>query len=163
MSGSHTVVAGDTLSGIAKKYELKLDDLVKWNKIQDPALIRVGQQIELSGHEAPAPPPPPPAPAPDPAGEAYKVAPGDTFSEIGQKYGVDYKLIMKVNGYEDPTKLPAGATITIPYRTHVVKAGDTFSEIGQKFGVPYQSVMKLNGYEDPTKLPIGVTLSIPFS
>lgn len=152
MSGSHTVVAGDTLSGIAKKYGLQLDDLVKWNDIEDPALIKVGQKIELSAHDE----------APAPNGEEYKVAAGDTFSEIGQKYGVDYKLIMETNGYDDPTKLPAGATITIPYRSHVVESGDTFSEIGQKFGVKYQDVMKLNGYEDPTKLPVGVTLSIPF-
>jgi LysM repeat protein len=158
MSGSHTVVAGDTLSGIAKKYGLRLDDLVKWNKIENPALIKVGQKIELSGHEE-APPPPPPAVG----GEEYKVAAGDTFSVIGQRYGVDYKLIMEANGYDDPTKLPAGATITIPYRTYVVKAGDTFSAIGQQHGVAYQDVMKLNGYEDPTKLPVGVTLSIPFS
>lgn len=161
MSGSHTVVAGDTLSGIAKKYGLRLDDLVRWNKIKDPALIIVGQQIELSGHdEAPVPTP---RPTPPPSGETYTVASGDTFSEIGQKYGVDYKLIMKVNGYDDPTKLPAGATITIPYRTHEVVSGDTFFAIGKKYGVDHSEVMKLNGYEDPTKLPVGVTLSIPFS
>lgn len=153
MSGSHTVVAGDTLSTIAKKYGLRLDDLVKWNAIENPDKIVVGQKLELSGHDDTS----------APSGEAYSVASGDTFSEIGQKFGVDYTLIMKANGYDDPTKLRAGSTITIPYRTPVVKAGDTFSAIGQKYGVAYQGVMKLNGYDDPTKLPVGVTLTIPFS
>ncbi|MGH8774890.1 MAG: LysM peptidoglycan-binding domain-containing protein [Jiangellaceae bacterium] len=153
MSGSHTVVAGDTLSGIAKQYGLELDDLVTWNKIKDPSLIVVGQKIELSGHDE----------APTPSGEAYTVASGDTFSEIGQMYGVDYKVIMKANGYDDPTKLQAGATITIPYRSHVVVAGDTLSEIGQKYGVDYKAVMELNGYDDPAKLPVDAKLVIPFS
>jgi LysM repeat protein len=153
MSGSHTVVAGDTLFGIAKKYGLKLDDLVAWNDIEDAAKIKVGQKIALSGHDA--------VPAPN-GGVEYTVAAGDTFSQIGENFGVPYALIMEVNGYEDAKKLLAGSKITIPFRSHKVAAGDTFSAIGQKYGVPYQDVMKLNGYDDPTKLPVGVTLSIPF-
>ena len=152
MTGTYTVVAGDTLSQIAEKLKIPMDSLVKWNDIKDPSRITVGQVLKLSsgGDEAVA-------------GEPYEVKPGDTFSAIGKKFGVDYNAIMKVNGYEDPTKLLAGSTITIPYRMHTVVAGDTFSELGQKFGVPYQSIMKHNGYEDPTKLRVGAELKIPFS
>lgn len=152
MSGSHTVVAGETLGAIAKKYGIPVADLATWNKLDNPNLIKVGQKLVLADPDAPVL-----------DGEKYKVAAGDTFSEIGQKFGVDYKEIMKVNGYEDPTKLLAGSTITIPYRTYKVAAGDTFSAIGQKFGVPYEKIMKHNGYEDPTKLLAGSTITIPFA
>lgn len=152
MSKTHTVKAGDTLSEIAQKYGLSVKDLVKWNDIENPHDIKVGQQIRLSDGGAA-----------NSDGEQYTVKSGDTFSEIGQKFGVAYKVIMDVNGYEDPTKLLAGSTITIPYRTHDVKSGDTFSAIGQKYDVPFKKIMKMNGYDDPTKLPVGVTLNIPFS
>lgn len=162
MSGSHTVVAGDTLSGIAKKYGLSVDKLAKWNDIDNPALIKIGQKIELSDHGgSDSKPVPPPTPAPT-DGLEYKVESGDTFSEIGQKFGVPYKEIMEVNGYEDPTKLIAGSTITIPYKTYKVVSGDTFSAIGKKFQVMYEEVMLINGYEDPTKLIAGSTIKIPF-
>ena len=52
MSGAHIVAAGETLGGIAAKYELALADLVKWNNITNPDVVSVGQKIELSGHEA---------------------------------------------------------------------------------------------------------------
>ncbi len=151
MTGTYTVVAGDTLSQIAEKLKLPMDSLVKWNDIKDPSLVRVGQVLQLYGADEAV------------AGEQYQVKSGDTFSEIGKKFGVDYNVIMKANGYEDPTKLLAGSTITIPYRTHKVVSGDTFSALGQKYGVPYESIMKHNGYEDPTKLGVGAELQIPFS
>ncbi len=49
MSGAHIVASGDTLGAIAKKYDLTVEDLVKWNKIKDPNQIAVGQKIERSG------------------------------------------------------------------------------------------------------------------
>lgn len=44
----HTVKSGDTLWGISKANGVSVDDLVKWNGIQNPDLIHVGQQIKLS-------------------------------------------------------------------------------------------------------------------
>jgi len=153
MSGTtYTVVAGDTLSQIAERLKIPMDSLVKWNDIKDPALITVGQALKLSGGEDEGV-----------SGEPYEVKPGDTFSAIGKTFGIDFNVIMRANGYEDPTKLLAGSTITIPYRTHTVVSGDTFSELGQQYGVPYQSIMKHNGYEDPTKLGVGARLEIPFA
>ena len=41
----HTVKSGDTLSALAVKYKVKVDDLVKWNRIADPDKIVVGQRL----------------------------------------------------------------------------------------------------------------------
>ena len=43
----YVVVAGDTLTAIAQKNNVSLADLMRWNNIQDPNLIRVGQQLIL--------------------------------------------------------------------------------------------------------------------
>ena len=42
----HTVVAGETLSGIAQKYEVTIDDLRSWNSLSaEESTIRVGQEL----------------------------------------------------------------------------------------------------------------------
>jgi len=43
----YVVVAVDTLTAIAQKNNVSLADLMRWNNIQDPNLIRVGQQLIL--------------------------------------------------------------------------------------------------------------------
>ncbi|MDQ4110022.1 MAG: LysM peptidoglycan-binding domain-containing protein [Actinomycetota bacterium] len=150
---THTVQPGETLSGIAGKYGVKVSDLATWNQIADPAKIRAGAKLVVS----------PPA---KPAGKTYTVAPGDTFSGIAKKFGVDVGELMAYNGYEDPTKLLAGSEIKIPkakpkLKKYQVVAGDTFVSIGKRFGVTAEELMAHNGYEDPTKLLAGTTIEIP--
>ncbi|MBA3800665.1 MAG: LysM peptidoglycan-binding domain-containing protein [Geodermatophilaceae bacterium] len=103
MSGSHIVEPGDTLGGIASKYELSLDDLIRWNNIENPDHIDVGQKIELSGHE----------PAPD-GDQIYVVQPGDTVSEIAEKFGLRWVDIGAANKLEDINKIYAGQELVIP-------------------------------------------------
>ena len=43
----YTVVAGDTLSAIAKKYGTTVDQLVAWNNIKNPNLIQVGEKFRV--------------------------------------------------------------------------------------------------------------------
>ena len=46
--GKYTVVKGDNLYRIAKKNGLNYRDLAKWNKIEDPRRLRVGQELRLT-------------------------------------------------------------------------------------------------------------------
>lgn len=41
----HTVGKGDTLSKIAKKYGVSIDNLMKWNKLKNASAIRKGQKL----------------------------------------------------------------------------------------------------------------------
>lgn len=43
----YTVVKGDTLSKIAGRYGVTVNDLVYWNRIADPNLIVVGQKLKI--------------------------------------------------------------------------------------------------------------------
>lgn len=118
MSGAHIVEAGELLSGIAQKYGLPVDDLVRWNGIENPDLITVGQKIELSGHEE-APPPEPEASMPDgtgilPADTTYVVQPGDTVSELAERFGKRWIDIAVANKLEDVNLIYAGQTLVIP-------------------------------------------------
>ncbi len=43
----HTVVAGDSMSAIAQKYNVSLTKLLAANRVANPALIHIGQQITI--------------------------------------------------------------------------------------------------------------------
>lgn len=43
----YVVQAGDTLSAIAKKYNVTLEQLMKWNNIKDPNILTVGQRLVI--------------------------------------------------------------------------------------------------------------------
>ena len=46
---NYTVNAGDTLSGICGRFGVNMDDVVRWNNISNPNIIRVGQVLTLVG------------------------------------------------------------------------------------------------------------------
>lgn len=101
MSGVHIVESGDTLTAIAKKNELSLDDLATWNKITDPDLITIGQKILLSD------------PA-KPEEQIHVVQPGDTVSELAEKFGVTSAEIGDLNKLENIDLIFAGQKLLIP-------------------------------------------------
>jgi len=49
---SHVVKAGETLGGIAKKYQTKVGDIATANNIADPTKIRVGQTLKIPGWQS---------------------------------------------------------------------------------------------------------------
>jgi len=67
----HVVKAGETLGAIARKYQVKTQDLLVANNISEPRKIRAGQELVIPGYTAPggAGPATAPAPAAAPAGE----------------------------------------------------------------------------------------------
>ena len=50
-SNEHTVVSGETLSEIAQKYGVSVEDLLKVNDISDPNYIEVDQIIKIPSKE----------------------------------------------------------------------------------------------------------------
>jgi LysM repeat protein len=67
----HVVKPGETLGGIARKYQVRVGEIATANNIADPARIRPGLELTIPGWQAPAsrssrttPPPSPAAAAP---------------------------------------------------------------------------------------------------
>lgn len=51
---THTVTAGETLKIIAARYGVSPEDLARWNRIENPNLIHLGQRIRIPTREPPA-------------------------------------------------------------------------------------------------------------
>lgn len=60
---THVVLPGETLSVIARRYEVRSGDIALANNITDPRQLRAGQQLTIPGWQAPPGAPTPPAPA----------------------------------------------------------------------------------------------------
>ncbi|MCJ7738257.1 MAG: LysM peptidoglycan-binding domain-containing protein [Anaerolineae bacterium] len=105
----YTVVSGDTLYGISRRYGVTLQAIVTANGIVNPNLIRVGQQLTIPGGAAP------PAPAPPPSGgTVHTVQAGETLTRISLRYGVSVWTIVGANNIVNPNLIFPGQQLTIP-------------------------------------------------
>lgn len=101
-SGTYTVVRGDTLSGIAQRFNTTYQTLAALNGIADPNKINVGQVIKLPGA----------APAPS-ASQTYTVKSGDTLSGIAAKYNTSWQRLQQLNGIPDANKIYPGQVLRV--------------------------------------------------
>lgn len=89
----------------------------EYDQAAKEAAGRAGTPAPAPKAPAPAPTAPAPAPkkAPAPAAQrTHTVKKGDTLSEIGEKYGVSWKEIAKVNDIENPDLIFPGQKFIIP-------------------------------------------------
>lgn len=103
----YTVVKGDTLSGIARKYGTTYQKLAEYNGIANPNIIHVGQKIRIPGTVAEKP-------VEQPKYTVYTVVKGDTLSGIAKKYGTTYQKLAEYNGIANPNIIHVGQQIKIP-------------------------------------------------
>src|SRR4030042_3658105 len=97
---SYKVVSGETLSGIAKKFDVSVAS-IKWaNDISDENSIKPGDTISV----------------PPVTGVVYKVKSGDTLASIAKEYSADQQTIVDYpfNYIDDTLSIKAGQTLIVP-------------------------------------------------
>lgn len=160
--GTYTVRSGDTLSGIAAKYNTSWQVLQQMNGLPDPNRIYPGQVLKVPGGSSPAPTPP--------SGGTYTVKAGDTLSGIAAKYGTTWQNLQAMNGLSDPNKIYPGQVLKVPgggsaptppsTKTYTVQGGDTLSGIAAKFGTSWQHLAQINNISNPNLIYPGQVLKI---
>jgi LysM repeat protein len=119
---AYIVQPGDTLSGLASRFNVPVTQLASLNGLSAMSFLYVGQTLRIPGSTAAAPAPttktaaPTTAvPAPKPASaNTYTVQPGDSLSRIAARFGVTVDAILAVNNLSDPNTIFAGQVLNIP-------------------------------------------------
>ena len=99
----YIVKKGDTLSGIAKKYNTTYQKLAKDNNIENPNLIYPNQKIIIKQETIDN----------VPHETIYIVKKGDTLSGIAKKYNTTYQKLAKDNNIENPNLIYPNQKIII--------------------------------------------------
>ena len=108
--GTHVVTSGESLSTIAQRYGLTVEQLARANGITDPSRLLAGSLLRVATDA-------PPAPGTNTSGSAggtHTIAPGESLSGIAAKYGSTVAALVEANGMTDPNRIIAGTTIVVP-------------------------------------------------
>ena len=120
----YVVKPGDTLYGIAKKYNTNVKTLMDINGLTSTNLS-VNQVLKISG-------------------DFYTVKPGDTLYGIAKKFNTSVNKIKDMNNLSSDL-LTAGQKLKIPNQViHKVKVGDTLYSIAKTYNVSVDDIKKIN-------------------
>lgn len=152
----HTVVPGDTVFAIAKRYGTTVSAIMTSNGLGGSAMITPGQTLRVAAAPAAAPvsavaPTAPPAAAP----ASHTVAAGDTLFGIAKKHGTSVSALLQANGMGEGSIIYPGQTLrlTVPapapaaagQRSAALDATQTahaahIVRIGRELGVPDRGI-----------------------
>lgn len=93
----YNVLDGDTISGIADQFDISLDTLISFNKIETAKDLQVGKKLII----------------PNLSGISYEVRRGDNLTSIAQRYNVSFPLLLDVNDIKSDIIQP-GQILLIP-------------------------------------------------
>jgi len=114
----HVVRRGDTLSGIARRYGVRVSELQALNGLRSRHRIRAGQKLRLPGdHVSPkqvaAVRPSRVEPEPPPADGRYTVSRGDTIHDIARRFGMTERDLAAVNGLRNRHRIYPGQVLRV--------------------------------------------------
>jgi N-acetylmuramoyl-L-alanine amidase len=150
----HVVKSGETLSQIARRYQVSVDQVRQWNRLSGDGII-AGQRLDLWSQSPPA---------------WYTVKKGDTLSDIAARFGLSTDQVRRFNKLSQ-NRINAGQKLrlraqkspppaqespqspTPKPQKHRVKKGDTLSKIARTYGVSVAHLKKVNGLENDTINP----------
>jgi LysM repeat protein len=178
--GSHTVVRGDTVSGIAGRYGLSTSAVLKLNKLKLNSVIYPGQRIKLTASSPAARKAPAAVAAASTGGRTYTVKSGDTLGGIAARHGVRLSQVLGWNRLSlssiiypgQKIKIGAGAAVSpasaspapaaqASSRSYTIKSGDTLSGIAARHGVRLADILAANRLKVTSIIYPGHKLVIP--
>lgn len=184
----YTIVDGDTLGGIADRFNVTVDQLLEANGMTLETVLNVGEVMRV---------PLPPAPVdPTDDGEVdlsdsdrvlteYTVASGDTLGDIADRFKTTAAELAEINDIAVDKVLNVGDALRVPVPSesapetapegpvpapgsnridideYVVVPGDSLGAIAARFGVTLGELLEANGLGSDAVLQVGQVLTIP--
>ena len=106
----YTVVGGDSLWNISKKFKVSIEDVVIWNDLDIEVPLQINQEIKIfSRYERVRQE----LPSRDLRTMLYPVKSGDTISRIASKFEITSKDIQEWNEIEDVSKIFPGQVLKL--------------------------------------------------
>jgi LysM repeat protein len=172
-SHSHTVKRGETLWGIARKYEVSVGELMDLNHMPNDS-VHEGQVLKIPEPGGSALPPPA-----EPS--THLVKKGETFRSIAKTINISQAELERANPKVDPDHPKTGITLKIPGHPgeelekqatprdptstaqvkYTVKENDTYYSIAKAHGLTTKAIAAANPNVKPERLRPGSSLVLP--
>jgi murein DD-endopeptidase MepM/ murein hydrolase activator NlpD len=138
---SYIVQPGDTLSSIAARFNIRVDDLMNANNISDPNLLSAGQQLIIPGLEGVTG-----------VLDTEIINFGDSYRSLTRRTQVPVDLFQKLNRLVSPTEFYVGASMIVPQggteaalTSTTPGTGETLLELSIRQNTDTWTVAGLNG------------------
>ncbi len=179
-SNTYTVKSGDTLSGIAGKFNTTYTQLAQLNHISNPNVIHVGQVLTLhqttaqntTNHQESQQN----KQVTTSANGTYTVKSGDTLSQIAARFNTTTSALASTNHISNPNLIEVGQQLRINNSAsaqkttsrhsntnngnYVVQSGDSLSKIAAYHGLNWRSIAAKNNIQSPYTIFVGQRLSL---
>jgi len=138
-----TVISGETVDSIARKYGVPASAISETNGFREGAVLRPGQRVVIpryvTASETHAPAPQSSA-APRATENVHIVEPGESMLGIARKHGVTITALARANNIQPYAKISIGDRLTIPGGRHVAERQASAPQVAQPRTVPAEKV-----------------------
>ena len=181
---SYKIKSGDTLTGVAQRYNIGLGDLAAANSLKTNSNLILGRTITIpakgsvsasasskssstvsteTNSKSDS------APATSNSGkklgntESYKVQSGDGLIALARRFGVSVEDLAATNDMTTKAQLQRGQTIKVPKVTvsYTVGSGDSLIGLARKYDVSTKELADMNNIAVDTMLQRGQRLTVP--
>ncbi|MCC6453340.1 MAG: LysM peptidoglycan-binding domain-containing protein [Caldilineaceae bacterium] len=113
----------------------------------------------------------------------HTIEPGETLSQIAERYGIPLAELMELNSISDPDAIVSGQILVLPTPAdaepapaievdepfnaeetapieHLIQPGESLSRIAEMYDLTMDELMEINGISDPDTIVIGQRLRL---
>ena len=177
--------SGDTLTGVAQRYNIGLSDLAAANNLKTNSNLILGRTITIpangtvsvtstSNSTATSNNSKSSTASTEKASststgkklgntESYKVKAGDGLIALARQFGISVEDLAATNNLVTNAQLQRGQTIKVPKATvsYTVGSGDSLIGLARKYGVSTKELADMNNIAVDTMLQRGQRLTVP--
>lgn len=152
---------GDTLSGLARRYNTTVQELVNLNNIQNPNLIYAGQTLRIPYNKN--------SNNSQTAEIVYIVKKGDYLGKIARAYNTTVSEIARINNISNVNLIYPGQRLIIKtesmgtelgHTCYKVVRGDTLYSIARRYNTTIANIVMLNRIQNPNLIYPGQCLKL---